>query len=344
GKLLSSVGSVIGIYIPFILLVGLGLWWTFTHGNVNLGTLNWHTAIPNLHSVSKLSFFAGIIFIFAGLEISAVHANEIDNPKKNYPIAVFISIGCMIIFNLVAGLTEANAIPADQIQLATIIQPFALYFNQIGLPWATNVVAAMIAIGVLAQLSAWVLGPSKAMIKVAEEGNLPKFFQKRNSDDVPVTFVFIQAIVISLVALLYVVVPAINTGFFMILILTTVLYCIVYLFIITSGLVLKYKHPEVKRAFTVPGGNTGMWIVSLLAFVGVLLTIGVSFIPSDAIPASAHSAYEIFLILGTLICFITPLIIFKFKKPSWVKLKKEATDNASLNSNLNNLKHAHINK
>lgn len=34
----------------------------------------------------------------------------------------------------------------------------------------------MIALGILVQLSSWVLTPSKTMIKVAKEGNLLKFF------------------------------------------------------------------------------------------------------------------------------------------------------------------------
>ncbi|WP_024614912.1 tyrosine-tyramine antiporter [Clostridium sp. Ade.TY] len=323
GKVVGSIGAVVGIYIPFVVLVGLGLWWAFKHGNVNLGPLNVNTAIPSLGSFDKLSFFAGIIFIFSGLEIASVHANEIENPKRNYPISVFLSMGLLVIFNLIAGLTEANTIPPNKIQLSNITQPFEIYFNELGVPWLTNVISGMIAIGVLAQLSAWVLGPSKAMIKVAEAGNLPKIFQKRTKRDVPITFVLIQAIVISLVAIVYVVVPDVNNSFFMVLILTTILYSIVYIFIIIAEIVLKYKRPDVHRAFTIPGGKIGMWITCILAFIGVIITIGVSFIPPSSIPAGNKNMYVSFQAIGTLVCFIAPLIIYKFKKDSWKKIDKE---------------------
>lgn len=335
GKWVSTFGAVIGIYIPFVILVVLGLWYAFTHGNVNLGPLTLSSAIPNLASISKLSFFSGIIFIFAGLEIASVHANDIENPKKNYPVAVFITIGAMIVFNLLAGLTEANAIPAKDIQLATITQPFQLYFNELGIPFATNIIAGMIAIGIFAQLSAWVLGPSKAMIKVAEDGNLPPVFQKRNKDGIPVTFVLIQATVISIVALLYIVVPQVNTGFFMILILTTIIYSIVYIFILLSEILLKYKRADVKRAFEVPGGKVGMWITCGLAFIGVALTIIISFIPSSDIPQKDHMAYVAFQAIGTLICFVIPLIIFKFKKDSWKKISTNEASKTTSNSTTN---------
>lgn len=323
GKVVGSIGAVVGIYIPFVALVILGLWWTFKHGNVYLGPLNVQTAIPSLASLDKLSFFSGIIFIFSGLEIASVHANNIENPKRNYPISVFLSMGLLIIFNLIAGLTEANAIPSDKIELSNITQPFQIYFNELGMPWLTNVIAGMIAIGVLAQLSAWVLGPSKAMIKVAEEGNLPPIFQKRTRRDVPITFVLIQAIVVSLVAIVYVVVPDVNNSFFMVLILTTILYSIVYIFIVLAEIVLKYKKPDVHRAFTIPGGKTGMWITCILAMIGVFITIGVSLIPPSSIPPDGTTMYISFQVIGTLVCFILPLIIYAFKKESWKKVKEK---------------------
>ncbi|MBZ9686310.1 tyrosine-tyramine antiporter [Clostridium estertheticum] len=319
-KIIGTIGSVVGIYIPFVALVALGLWWTFKHGIVNLGPLTWKSAIPSLGSIDKFSIFSGIIFIFTGLEIASVNANNIENPKKNYPISVFLSMGLLIVFNLIAGLTEANTIPTDKIQLSNITQPFAIYFNELGLPWLTNVISAMICIGVLAQLSVWVLGPSKAMIKVAEEGNLPPVFQKRTKHGVPITFVLIQAIVVSFVAILYVVIPNVNSSFFMILILTNILYCIVYLFIVLSAIVLKYKRPDVVRAFTISGGKLGMWIAVSLSLIGIAITIIVSLIP----PANTKSGIYIAVqVIGTAVCVISPIIIFKLRKPSWKKVNQK---------------------
>lgn len=326
GKWISTWGAVIGIYIPATLLIVLGLWYSFKIGNVNLGPLTLETAIPSLDSLDKLSFFAGVIFIFAGLEIASVHANDIENPKRNYPIAVFITIFLMVIFNLIASLTEANAIPSNQIDLAVITQPFQIYFNALGIPWATNVIALMIALGVFAQLNAWVLGPSKAMIKVADAGLLPPIFQKRNKDDIPVTFILIQAAVITLVTLLYIVVPAINTGFIIILMLTTVLYCIVYIFILIAEVVLRYKRPDVVRSVPVPGGKPGMWITVILGMIGVILTIIVSIIPSSDIPENLHTASLFIQIVGVLALFVAPLVIYKFKKESWKKQTKQGVD------------------
>lgn len=177
----------------------------------------------------------------------------------------------------------------------------------------------MIAIGVLVQLSAWVLGPSKAMIKVAEEGNLPPVFQKRTSNGVPITFVLIQAIVISLISITYLVTSDVNSAFFMITVTTTILYCVVYILIAVSAIVLRYKKPDVERPFRLGSGNGLMWIVALLAIFGVVITVIVSLIPPSILPKEQHVGYIAFQVIGTIVSIIIPLIIFKCKKPEWIK-------------------------
>ncbi|MPQ42557.1 amino acid permease [Clostridium tarantellae] len=357
GKKANTIASVIGIYIPFTLFIVLGIWFAIKHGNVNLGAFNVSTALPDIANISHLAFFAAICFIFSGLEQSAVYANEIENTKRNYPLGILTAIALVIVFNLFAGLTEANAIPANKIDLATVVQPFQLYFNELGIPWATTVISIMVYLGVLAQLSAWVLGPSKEMIKVAEDGDLPKFFQKRNKDGIPVTFVMIQAIAISILSLLYLVVPAINTGYFMVLILTTILYSAVYVILLISAVVLKYKCPEVKRPFTVPGGKVGMWITASLGMFGVITTIVVSFIPSNEVPKGDGGKFILFQALGLIITFVVPLIIYRFKKPEWKKevqvlgitnnqlnniVQNKVNDNKNINSKSNNNNHINL--
>ena len=325
-KIVGDWGAVIGVYIPFIALVALGIAYLIKFGlnpNGYLGTFSASKLIPDFHDLGSLTYFSGIIFIFAGVEISSVHANNIENPKKNYPIAVILSVIVLAILNLTAGLTVANAVPDGQMQLANITQPFVIYCKGLGIPAIfNNIISAMIAIGVLAQLSAWVLGPSKAMIKVAEEGNLPPFFQKRTKKGVPITFVLIQAIVISLISITYLVTSDVNSAFFMITITTTIVYCVAYILMAISAIVLRYKRPDVKRPFRLGAkGNSLMWIVAILAIIGVSITILVSLIPPSILPASEGPGYIAFQVIGTIVSVVIPLIIFHFRKPEWKKVK-----------------------
>ncbi|MCR6514308.1 tyrosine-tyramine antiporter [Clostridium sp. LY3-2] len=321
-KVVGNLGAVIGVYVPFLALVILGLAYLFKNGinpNGYLGAFSMSKVFPDFSKLGSLSYFTGIIFIFAGVEISSVHANNIENPKKNYPIAVIGSVILLVIFNLIAGLTVANAVPKGQMELSNITQPFVIYCESLGIPKIfNNIISAMIAIGVLAQLSAWVLGPSKAMIKVAEEGNLPKVFQKRSKNGAPLTIVLIQATVISVISLAYLFTKDVNSAFYMITVTTTILYCIVYILIALSAIKLRYTRADVKRTFRLGSkGNGLMWFTASLALIGILLTIIVGLIPPSGTPDPTF--YVAFQVIGTIVSVGIALIIFACRKPSWKK-------------------------
>ncbi|OTZ71628.1 tyrosine-tyramine antiporter, partial [Bacillus thuringiensis] len=323
-KVAGNWGAVIGVYIPFVILVVLGVIYMIKHGiqpNGYLGDFRPSDLIPNFKDLGSLTYLSGIIFIFAGVEISSVHANNIENPKRNYPVAVIASVVLLVIFNIIAGLTVSNAVPRGQLELANITQPYLIFCEDLGVPSIfVNIISLMILIGVLVQLSAWVLGPSKSMIKVAEEGNLPKFFQKRTKKNIPITFVMIQAIVISLVSFLYVVVPDVNSAFLIITITTTILYCIVYALIAISAIRLRYNMPNVKRPFRLGSkGNGLMWFVSIFSMLGIVLTIVVSLIPPSILKPSQYTGYVIYQVVATVFMIGIALIINKCKKPEWKK-------------------------
>jgi len=255
------------------------------------------------------------------VEISSVHANNIDNPKKNYPIAVIVSVLVLVVFNLIAGLTVADAVPAGEMNLANITQPFVIMTEDLGIPPIfNNIISFMILIGVLVQLSAWVLGPSKSMIKVADEGNLPPFFQKRNANGIPINIVLVQATVISLVSLLYAVIPDVSAAFLIITITTTILYCIVYLLIAISAIKLRYTMPNIERPFRLGSkGNGLMWLVSGISILSVILTIGVSLIPPASVGENQQTGYIIYQVAATVIMVGVALFIYRHKQPSWKK-------------------------
>ncbi len=327
-KVAGNWGAVIGVYIPFFLLVIFGVIYMIKNGiqpNSYLGHFKASDLVPNFKDLGSITYLSGIIFIFAGVEISSVHANNISNPKRNYPIAVIASVVLLVIFNTIAGLTVSNAVPVGKIELANITQPYLIFCENLGIPTIfVNIISAMILIGVLVQLSAWVLGPSKSMIKVADEGNLPRFFQKRTKKDIPITFVMIQAIVISLVSFLYVVVPDINSAFLIITITTTILYCVVYALIAISAIRLRYTAPKLKRPFRLgQKGNGLMWFVSMFSMASIVLTIGVSLIPPSILKPSQSFGYIAFQVIATIVMIGIALIINKLKKPEWKKEEEQ---------------------
>lgn len=317
-SLISSVGFLVGVLIPFILILGFGLNYFLGSNPIQLPKFTWSQVFPDFSSIRNLAFFVGIIFLYSGMEVSSVHANEVKNPQKNYPLAMLIAAIFIMALNIMGAFAIEIAEPRSSINLASgIMQTFTIFFNQQNVSWLIPIVALMAAIGAFGQLSTWVLGPSTAMLQVAKNGFMPKWWQKTNSAGVPIRFVLVQATMVSLVALIYVVVPAVNAGFFMVLILTTVLYAVMYLLLFASGIKLRYKYPDVKRTYRVPGGNIGMWIAGGLGFLTMLFVIIISFFPPANLKIGSPTFYVLFMVLGLLIFVTLPIIIYARRKPEW---------------------------
>ncbi len=318
GAIISSVGFVVGVLIPFALILIFGIAYYMGSNPIQLPPFSWERAIPDFTSMGNLSLFAGFIFVYAGVEVSSVHANQVSNVRRNYPLAMLIAAILLISLNVFGAFAIEISEPRNDINLASgIMQAFTKILEAEGFAWLKPVMALMIGIGAFGQLSTWVLGPSKAMLQVAKNGYMPKWWHKTNKEEVPVRFLLVQATVITLVALLYVVVPSVNAGFFMVLILTTILYAIMYILMYASGIKLRYKYPDVKRAYTIPGGKLGIWLVAGLGLIGMVFTIIVSVIPPESLSIGSPTFYVIFQLGGLLIFLIIPIIIYSMRKPSW---------------------------
>jgi hypothetical protein len=81
---------------------------------------------------------------------------------------------------------------------------------------------------------------------------------------------------------------------------------------------LRYKEPDTPRAFTIPGGITGVWIVGVIGAFGVIFTFIVGLIPPGLIGFSGFG-YVLAVLFGTFLLAVPPLIFLKLKKPSWVE-------------------------
>ncbi len=318
GKI-SKIGGMVGTIIPAILLVVCGVIYLASGGH---SEMNFHGDFwPDLTNFDNVVLAASIFLFYAGMEMSGVHVRDISNPAVNYPKAVFGGALVTVLIFVLGTYALGVIIPAKDINLVqSLLVGFDNYFQAFHMEWFTPIIAIALAFGVLAGVLTWVAGPSKGVFAVGQAGYLPKFFQKTNKAGVQKNILLVQGLAVSLLSLLFVVMPSVQSFYQILSQLTVLLYLIAYLLMFAAAIYLRYNMKNVKRPFRIgKRGNLLMWVVGGVGFLGSLLAFVLSFFPPDQVAMGSTTVWYAVLFGGVALFVILPFIILAFRKPSWVQ-------------------------
>ena len=315
--LISSLGVIFGTIIPGVAIIILGLVWWLSGNPIHI-EMTLTSLVPTLSRPHELSLFAGVLLGLAGMEMSAVHARDVIKPQRNYPRAIFLSATIIIVLSVLGTLAIAFVIPKENISfVAGGMEAIATFLRAYGLGWATPLLALLIAFGAIGGVTTWAAGPSRGLLAAAQDGDFPPLLHKVNKNDMPIAMLIFQGIIISLLSLVFLFMPDVNSSFWILLVLASQLYLIMYVIMFVSAIVLRYKYPNVKREYKIPGGNFGMWFVAGIGIIGAAGSFLIGFYPPDQITTGNLLTYEAFLVGGIVSMCLAPFIILLFKKPSW---------------------------
>lgn len=316
---LNSALFVIGTVVPCAILVIGGLW-ALAHGVHPVFTTHPTASafIPDMSSISNITLLVVFVFLFVGVEMTSNHAGDIKNVKRNYPLGIFISAIVLVVVSIVGALLVGLLVPTAGLNLlAGIMQAFEAMF---GAGIITAVIALLIVCGSIGEASSWILGPVRGLLVTAKDGNLPPVLQKTNDKGMPTNMMIVQAVIVTFWALIFVALPGgVNSSFWILLSLTTLVYIVMYLIMYAALIKLRYSQPNVKRAFKIPGGKIGAWIVGAWGFIAMVFLFIVALFPPSQINGSGLTTpeYVAMLLIGTVIVTIIPLIIYRGRKESW---------------------------
>lgn len=313
----SSLGVILGTIVPGIAIITLGAIWLLA-GKPSHVAFNWDSFFPKLDSPAQLALLTGVLLGFAGMEMSAAHARDVKNPQKNYPRAIFLSAVIIIALSILGTLAIAIVIPQKDINLVSGgIEAIAFFLRAYHLDWAVPVIAVMIAFGALGGISAWAAGPSKGLLAAAQDGDFPPILHKINKHNMPVGMLVCQGIIITILSTVFLLMPNVNSSFWILLVLASQLYLLMYILMFAAGIILRHKKPDVTRTYRIPGGKFGMWLVAGLGLLSSVFAIILGFYPPEQLDTGNLLFFELFLVFGMLIFCAAPFVILLFKKPSW---------------------------
>ncbi len=314
---ISTFGVIGGTIIPGSLIIFLAGLWIWDDRPLQIA-LNWNALIPDMSSPNQLVLFSGVLTALCGIEMSAVHANDVQNPQKNYPRAILLSAILILGLYMLGVLAVAIVVPQSEISLVSgSIQAFALFVDSYGLHWLTPLIALFLICGALGTLSTWIAGPSRGLLGAAQSGDLPPYFRKLNRNGMPVTLLIVQAVIVSIYSLVFLIMPSVSSAYWFLNAMLAQLYLIMYILMFAAAIKLRYKHPNVHRSYQIPGGKLGMWMVAGTGIIGAAATFFIGFFPPTQIQTGNQLFYIAALLLSILLSCLTPSIILRFKKDSW---------------------------
>ncbi|MEF9942980.1 MAG: amino acid permease [Burkholderiaceae bacterium] len=314
---ISKWGGLIGTIIPATILILLGLIYLASGQPLQI-QIGWAQLIPDFSNFNNLVLAASIFLFYAGMEMNSIHVKEIDNPTRNYPIAILISSLMTVVIFVLGTLAIGIIVPNSQINLTqSLLVGYDDFFRFYGMPWAGSAIAIALFAGVIGGVTVWVAGPSAGLAVVGRAGYLPPFFQKLNKNGVASNILLVQGLVVTLLAVMFVVLPSVQAAYQILSQLTVTLDLIMYLLMFAAAIHLRRTEPKTARPYRVPGGAIGMWLFAGAGLIGALIAFVLSFVPPSQISVGSPTTFVAILIAGNLLFVAIPLLIYAARKPSW---------------------------
>ena len=144
---LSSGGTVLGTLIPAAILVALGAAYLL-QGNHSAAPMTASHLLPAWEGPASIVLIVNSFFTYAGVEVNAVHVDELRNPAREYPKSIFVATALVLLIFIGPTLAISWVIPAQQISFtAGVMQAFNSLLGHFGLAFGVPLLAIALVVG-----------------------------------------------------------------------------------------------------------------------------------------------------------------------------------------------------
>jgi len=309
GKWLQNAGGV-STYAPLLVLVALGGFLWLRHGSVT--HLTWTNALP-IWNWDTVNFWSQIAFAFTGLELVSAMSQEVRDPQRTLPRAVFAA-GALIAAMYVVGTIAVMALvpPAEVSTTSGVFHAITVGSVALKIGFLGILAALLVTVGNAGGVGSTVAGIARVPFVVGIDRYLPAAFGKIHPRwKTPYVSIIVQAVVSGLILFLSQInSPTVQAAYQILIDAAIILYFIPFLYMFAAAIKLFGRHDRAENADAVliPGGKAGVWTVSILGFAIVLLGIIVSLVPpGDSLD---KVGFELRLIGGTVAAIALGLSLY----------------------------------
>lgn len=247
GKWLQNIGAM-GSWLPAIILAIIGViaWQKFGCANTFAGNL-----IPTFSALPTITVFANLCFGFAGMELQSCMSEEIENPTRNIPRAVFISGIIIALIYIISTTALLVALPSKDISIISgVVQVISKVAEKVNMLWIGPMVALFMTLGGLGGIGAWLSGTARIPFVIGIDRYLPPWLAEVHPKwGTPANAILAQGIVCSFLIIMSAIGSSVKESYLILVDATLILYFIPYLYIFLAFIKLKKKGEKDPKIF-----------------------------------------------------------------------------------------------
>ena len=271
GKWLQNAGGV-STYAPLLMLLGIGWYLAAHHGSAT--QFSWKNSLPHWNW-DTVNFWSNIAFAFTGMELVCAMSEEVREPRKTFPRAIYASTVLIAVIYIVATIALLALLPADKTDVRNgVFQGISSGSALLGIAWFGVVAALLVTIGNAGGVGATVAGVARIPFVAGIDRYLPAFFGKIHPRwKTPWISILIQAGISAVILVFSQLGTTVVEAYQFLVDMSVILYFIPFLYMYAAVIKLAYRPDRhtTAQAVLVPGGKAGVWITGSLGF---LITAG----------------------------------------------------------------------
>ncbi|MFD4439747.1 APC family permease [Nocardia sp. NPDC058519] len=312
---LSSMGLVIGTLIPGTLLVVLGLVF-LAQGNPSAAPMDSSHLLPAWAGLASLVLIVNNFLSYAGMEMNAVHVSSLKNPAKEFPKAMFLAMGLVLVIFILPALAISWVVPSASLSLtAGVMQAFDAFFGHFGIGFLTPIIGIALVAAALGGMLTWLAGPSKGLLLIGRsEGYLPPILTRLNKHGVQQNMLVAQGVFTTLIALLYAFIPNVSSAYWILSVITTQVYLIMYVLMFAAAAKLRRDNPDHPRGYRAPA----LMGLCALGAASSIAAFAIGFVPPSQFGAGSPLVYVLIVGGGLgIVGLLIPYLFYRNRRDSW---------------------------
>ena len=295
-----------GGLVMVVVLVGLIAAAVVLTGRFGSATHFAGALLPDLSDRALVNAVATMMFALVGYELAPLMGAEIREPRRVIPRAIVLS-GLMIASFYVGGTWALlAALPKEQIDaLSGLPQAIETIADKLGEPALGAVASALIAIASIGGLAAWVTGGVRMPYVVGVDRYLPAALGRLHPRwHTPVVALVVVGALATILVLVALAGATVGEAYQALVDMTIVLTFVPLVYLFAALPVLRARRiGDTKLVLFIPGGTTGIALVTALGVGSTLISIVFALAPPEhgSVPmfyAKVVSGCVLFLAIG----------------------------------------------